>query len=173
GSGNVVVTITDADSTSCSFNVTIEDQGVCSSANPVITTSTTTLNTFTHMVGVPSASQNFTVSGLSLTADIVVTAPADFEVSLDNSAFNSTVSIAPTTGTVAPTQVYVRGNASTYGAYAGDIIISSIGADNDTVAVTGFANDYIHYTIDQINGLDANGVPDSMNVLVTLTGVVQ
>lgn len=173
GSGNVVVTITDADSTSCSFNVTIEDQGVCSSVNPVITTSTTTLNTFTHMVGAPSASQNFTVSGLSLTADIVVTAPADFEVSLDNSAFNSTVSIAPTTGTVAPTQVYVRGNASTYGAYAGDIIISSIGADNDTVAVTGFANDYIHYTIDQINGLDANGVPDSMNVLVTLTGVVQ
>lgn len=170
---DVIVTITDADSTSCSYQVTITSTGSCSSASPVINTSTTTLNVFNHMVGTPSTSQNFTVNGIALTDDITVTAPAGFEVSLDNTAFASSVSLTQASGTVATTTISVRGNASVYGPYAGNIIISSTGADNDTVAVSGFANDYVAYTIDQINGIDPTGVADSLNVLVELSGVVQ
>lgn len=170
---DVIVTITDADSTSCSYQVTITSTGSCSSASPVINTSITTLNVFNHMVGTPSTSQNFTVNGIALTDDITVTAPAGFEVSLDNTAFASSVSLTQASGTVATTTISVRGNASVYGPYAGNIIISSTGADNDTVAVTGFANDYVAYTIDQINGIDPTGVADSLNVLVELSGVVQ
>lgn len=172
GAGNVVVTITDADSTSCSLDVTITDPGVCSSASPVITATPASLTGFDHLVGTPSASQSFTVTGIALVDDITVTAPAGFEVSLDNTAFTPSVVLTQVAGTVAATTVYTRGNSPAYGTFSGDIIVSSTDADNDTVAVSGFANDYIPYTIDQINGVNANGVGDSLNVLVRLHGVV-
>lgn len=172
GAGDVVVTITDADSTSCSLDVTITDPGVCSSASPVITATPASLTGFDHLVGTPSASQSFTVTGIALVDDITVTAPAGFEVSLDNTTFTPSVVLTQVSGTVAATTVHTRGNSPAYGAFSGDIIVSSTDADNDTVNVSGFANDYIPYTIDQINGIDANGVGDSLNVLVRLHGVV-
>lgn len=51
GGGNVTITITDQDSTSCSFTATITDPGSCSSAIPVITLTPDTLSGFTHIVG--------------------------------------------------------------------------------------------------------------------------
>lgn len=172
GAGNVIVTITDVDSTSCSFDVTITDPGVCSSSAPVITVTPSSLTGFNHIVGTPSASQTFTVSGIALTDDITVTAPTGFELSTDNSTYVASVVLPQVSGTVASTTIYARGNSLVYGAFSGDIIASSAGADNDTVAVSGFANDYVYYTIDQINGVDADGVADSLGVLVTVTGVL-
>src|SRR5690606_15904462 len=53
------------------------------------------------------------------------------------------------------------------------VVASSTGADNDTVFVEGYADDYVYYTIDQIDGVDAvDGTADSLDVLVELTGVV-
>lgn len=170
---DIVITITDADSTSCEFQYTLTSTGACSSASPLINTSVTTLNIFNHLVGTPSASQNFSVNGMALTNEITVNAPTGFELSLDNTAFTPSLTLTQTSGVVTATDIYVRGNATVYGGYAGNIIISSTGADNDTVAVTGFANDYIAYTIDQINGITETGVADSLNVLVELSGVVQ
>lgn len=172
GAGDVVVTITDADSTSCSLDVTITDPGVCSSATPVITATPATLTGFDHVVGTPSVSQTFTVSGIALTDDITVTAPADFEVSLDNTAFTSSVVLSPVSGVVATTTVHVRGNAAAYGAFSGTIVASSTDANDAEIAVSGFADDYVYYTIDQINGLDTDGVADSLGVLVEITGVL-
>lgn len=173
GDVNFTVTITDGTESGCSETITITNPGVCSSASPLINTSETTLTGFNHMVGTPSAPQTFTVSGLALTNDITITAPTGFEVSLDNTTYNPTLALTQTDGVVTSTTINVRGNSTVYGAYAGNIIVSSTGADNDTVAVSGFANDYVPYTIDQINGINANGVPDSLNVLVSLSGVMQ
>jgi hypothetical protein len=172
GAGNVVVTITDADESGCTTTVTITDPGACSSASPVITATPSSLTGFNHVVGTPSASQSFTVSGIALTADITVTAPTGFAVSLDNTTFTPSVTLTQTAGTVAATTVHARGNSAVYGAFSGNIIATSTGADNDTVAVAGFANDYIHYTIDQIDGVNASGVADSLNVLVEVSGVL-
>ncbi|MBC9811007.1 T9SS type A sorting domain-containing protein [Crocinitomicaceae bacterium CZZ-1] len=172
GAGNVTVTITDADESGCTLDVAITDPGSCSSAVPVITATPATLTGFNHQVGTPSASQPFTVSGIALSDDITVTAPTGFEVSLDNTTFTASVTLTPVSGTVAATTVHARGNAAIYGPLSGNIIASSTGADNDTVAVSGFADDYVYYTIDQINGTDANGAADSLNVLVTITGVL-
>lgn len=172
GAGNVTVTITDADESGCTLDVAITDPGSCSSAVPVITATPATLTGFNHQVGTPSASQPFTVSGIALSDDITVTAPTGFEVSLDNTTFTASVTLTPVSGTVAATTVHARGNAAIYGPFSGNIIASSTGADNDTVAVSGFADDYVYYTIDQINGTDANGAADSLNVLVTITGVL-
>ncbi len=172
GAGNVTVTITDADEAGCTLDVVINDPGSCSSASPVITATPASLTGFDHIVGTPSASQSFTVTGIALVDDITVTAPAGFEVSLDNTTFTPSVVLTQVSGTVAATTVHTRGNSPAYGAFSGDIIVSSTDADNDTVSVSGFANDYVSYTIDQINGVDANGVGDSLNVLVRLHGVV-
>lgn len=172
GAGNVTVTITDADESGCTLDVAITDPGSCSSAVPVITATPAALTGFNHQVGTPSTSQPFTVSGIALSDDITVTAPTGFEVSLDNTTFAASVTLTPVSGTVAATTVHARGNAAVYGPFSGNIIASSTGADNDTVAVSGFADDYVYYTIDQINGTDANGAADSLNVLVTITGVL-
>lgn len=172
GAGNVTVTITDADESGCTLDVAITDPGSCSSAVPVITATPATLTGFNHQVGTPSVSQPFTVSGIALSDDITVTAPTGFEVSLDNTTFTASVTLTPVSGTVAATTVHARGNSAIYGPFSGNIIASSTGADNDTVAVSGFADDYVYYTIDQINGTDANGAADSLNVLVTITGVL-
>lgn len=172
GAGDVVVTITDADESACTLDVTINDPGTCSSTIPLITVTPSSLTGFNHMVGTPSASQTFDVSGIALTDDITVTASTGFEISLDNIAYGATVSLTPASGTVTATTVYVRGNSSVYGSFSGNVVASSTGADNDTVTVAGFANDYVYYTIDQINGVDGNGVADSLGVLVTVTGVL-
>lgn len=172
GGGDVVLTITDVDSTSCSLDVTIVDPGACSSVTPDITATPDTLLNFDHIVGTPSIAQTFSVEGISLSTDITVAAPTGFEVSLDDVTYTSSVVLTQSTGTVAPTTVYARGNSADYGNFSGNIMVTSTGAINDTVYVSGFANDYTAYTIDEINGTDANGVADSLNVLVRLTGVV-
>ena len=89
--------------------------------------------------GGPSAEDDFTVSGLFLTADIVVTAPTNFEVSLTSgSGFAGSVNIVPSSGTVAQTTVYVRlSDGLTEGNYNGNITVSSTGVTDELIAVNG------------------------------------
>jgi gliding motility-associated-like protein len=78
--------------------------------------------------GTASASGTFNVSGTNLTAGILVTAPAGFEVSLDNVTFTHTVTIG-SGGNIASTPVQVRlaaGNNA--GTYSGFVALSSAGA---------------------------------------------
>lgn len=93
-------------------------------------------------VNTPSASPNFqqfTISGASLSADAVVTAPANFEVSFSTSSgFASSVSLSPIAGTIPNTIIYVRLVAlSTPGLRTGNVTISSTGATGKSVAVSG------------------------------------
>ena len=172
GAGDVTLTITDDTDGGCTINQVITDPGVCSSATPVITLTPSTLTGFNHMVGTPSAEQTFTASGIALTADLVLTAPTGFEISTTTgTGFTSLINLTPVTGTVAATTIYVRGNAAAMGTIVGDITGTSTGATDKTVAVSGYADDYVYYTIDQVTTNDANGVADSVGVYVWLSGV--
>ncbi|WP_144885375.1 pectinesterase family protein [Lacibacter cauensis] len=102
--------------------------------------SSSSFTSFTQTVGTPSASQSFTVSALNLTAALTITAPASYEVSTDNSTWNNSVSLTPTNGSVTSTTIYVRLNATTAGAFAGNLVGSSTGATNLSIAVTGNAS---------------------------------
>ena len=102
--------------------------------------SSSSLTSFTQTVGTPSASQSFTVSALNLTAALTITAPASYEVSTDNSTWNNSVSLTPANGSITSTTIYVRLNATTAGAFAGNIVGSSTGATNLSIAVTGNAS---------------------------------
>ena len=112
--------------------------GYIATTDPTITVSGTPLGAFHSQPTIPSDEQMYTVSGTNLTADIVITAPTDFEVSTTSgSGFDSTVNLTPTGGTVATTDIYVHRLRATEGASGGDISHASAGATTLDVAVTG------------------------------------
>ena len=133
---NATVTSAGAD------NQTVSLSGTVTAADPQITV-TAFLDDFNYVVSVggPSSEDSFTVEGLFLTADIVATAPANYEVSLASGAgFGSSVTITPSSGTIAATTIYVRLSENlSVGNYTGAITISSTGVADETITVNGNA----------------------------------
>ena len=112
--------------------------GCGAAATATITATPATLTAFTATVGTASATQTLTVGGTSLTAGIVVTAPAGYQVSLSaTTGFAASVTVPQTAGTAANTPVYVRLTGAATGTYAGNVALTSTGATTVNVAVTG------------------------------------
>src|SRR5207237_1262730 len=111
-------------------------------ATAISITTTGTLSAFTSCSSIPSAVQSYTVSGNGLTANLVITPPTGYEISLvSNSAFStSAISLTPSSGTVPTTTIYVRLNNATAASYSGNITNSSTGATTQNVAVNGTVN---------------------------------
>lgn len=111
---------------------------------PTITSSTATGN-ISACAGMASTSPNiqqFTVSGSNLTSDITATAPTGFELSFTpGGGFQSTLAIIQTGGTATNTTVYVRSTAADpAGNVSGNVVLSSAGAQDQTVGVSGIVN---------------------------------
>jgi gliding motility-associated-like protein len=95
------------------------------------------LTAFTKCSGVASTAQTFTVSGANLTTPLVVAAYTGLEYSLDGTTYSSTLSLTPTSGTVATTTIYVRMTAASTSLTSGNISLTSTSATTQTVAVSG------------------------------------
>ena len=109
-------------------------------AGPTITLAGTPLSAFSTQPGTPSAVQSYRVSGSSLTADITVTAPTDFQVSLlSDSGFGSSLTLPQSGGSVPETTIFVRFNRTLEGTSSGNITNASSGAVTRSVAVSGIA----------------------------------
>ncbi len=110
-------------------------------ATPVITSTPATLTGFTYIQGSgPSAEKTFTVSGANLSGNISIAASTNYQISTTTGAgFTSPLTLAPTSGTVGNTTIYVRLKAGlTAGAYNGEVInITSTGATANTVTCSG------------------------------------
>jgi pectin methylesterase-like acyl-CoA thioesterase len=121
--------------TAATANVKIDDVVV---PTPAIS-APATFTAFSQTVGTPGASQTITVSGTDLTNNIIISAPAGYELSGNGGTSWSTaaVTLTPNNGTVSGTAILVRLNASATGAYSGNIVISSTGATTVNKAVTG------------------------------------
>ncbi len=131
--------------------------------------STGTLTTLNTTYGTASSNTSFSVSGSSLTANILVTSPSGFEVSTSStSGFAASVTLPQVSGTVAATTIFVRLSATTpVGNYSGNIVLSSTGASNVNVptllsTVTAKAL--------TITGLTANNKIFDGNTTTTLSG---
>ncbi len=112
-----------------------------SGSSPLITASTTSLSQFVTTAGTPSSSQTFTVEGANLTANLVVTAPTDFQVKEQGvGSFGSSVSFTPSGGTVSTKTIEVRYNPSVAGSHSGNVTNTSTGATQKDVAVTGVSS---------------------------------
>lgn len=167
---NGTIELTSASATT----VEVQLEGDIYSTDPIIFVSLTSLTGFSHFVGTPSAEQTFEVSAEYLTTDLVVTAPAEYEVSLSSgTGFGPTATIAYTDGSVAATDIYVRLNGTSENSTQnGDIVVSSTGASDKIVTLEGETFDYTLYPIGEVTTNDADGVADSLDVYVELRGIV-
>ncbi|HPX34156.1 MAG TPA: T9SS type A sorting domain-containing protein [Bacteroidales bacterium] len=110
-------------------------------SGPTITVDPSSLTGFTYVAGGgPSLEKSFTVSGINLTADISITASANYEISTTSgSGYTSPITLIQNGGTVNDTTIYVRLkaglNAGNY--FNEDITASSTGAIDKTVTCSG------------------------------------
>jgi glycosidase len=96
-------------------------------AIPTISTSGA-MSALSTTYGTASSSTSFAVSGANMTEGILVTAPAGFQVSTNDSTFSSTVTVG-SAGTISSTTVYVRLSATTTpGTKSGNVVLTSSGA---------------------------------------------
>ncbi|RYE22024.1 MAG: hypothetical protein EOP51_14175 [Sphingobacteriales bacterium] len=112
----------------------------CGPAGPALLV-TGTINNFGNVfVGANSASQSYTISGINLTGapgNVTVTAPADFEVSANNSSWSSSLLIPYSSATLSATTVYVRFSPQSVGVKTGNVTNAVTGATTVNVAVSG------------------------------------
>jgi len=124
------------------YNTHITDTIEISNAENMIVNASDALNLcgFSQTLGTPSAPQTYTVSGTNLTGNIIITAPANFEISKDNLNWFSSITllnVVPVSGTVSSTTIYIRLNASATGNYSGNINNVSNNVNSVLVAVSG------------------------------------
>lgn len=113
--------------------------GATAGTDPNISASTSELTGFVQFVGAPSDEQSTEVSGLNLSTDVTATVTGDYEISLTSSTgFGTNLVLTQTAGELATTIVYVRLNGVVaLASSSGEIVLSSTGADNDTIALNG------------------------------------
>lgn len=134
-SGTAAITVATGVAVSNSVTFVIDPAGV-----PSISTSISALPGFTTVTGTASASQSFTVTGANLTADVSVAAPANFEVSVNNTTWADNLTLLRTGNVLTgqPVTVYTRLKASApAGLYASNITFGTTGGASKQVAVSG------------------------------------
>ncbi len=105
---------------------------------PTITVSGT-LSPSVGCFGVTSNAQSITVSATSLTNNLVITAPAGYEISTTaGGSYSTTISLTPSSGTVTNTSIFVRLSNNAFNGDGGNITFSSVNATTRLVP-TGLA----------------------------------
>ncbi|RWY53907.1 beta-propeller fold lactonase family protein [Mucilaginibacter gilvus] len=164
--GNFIKENPGCDGQPIDFKITVNSTNI-----PLITATpaTGTISVCSGNVSSGTNTQQFKVSGTNLSAGITGNAPAGFEISLTaNGGYGTAVTMPQTNGKVSNTVVYVRSVASnTPGTISGDVILSSVGAENTTVRVAAFIN-ALPAVNDPGNQVVDNG---SMTKPVSFTGV--
>jgi glucuronoarabinoxylan endo-1,4-beta-xylanase len=113
-------------------------------AEAVVNTSETTIAGLGYNTFTPAAPKikSFRVSGGPLAGDILITAPANFEVSKTaNSGFGTAITLGMIKGKVDTATIYVRlKEGLAEGTYSGNIEVSSNAAPGKVIALSGTVN---------------------------------
>lgn len=133
GTGPITVTSTGgADSSYEDFTVT------SSGSTPTISLSHSAVSGLASTQGLAGAEQIYAVNGAFLTDDIIVTAPANFEISADGTLFSSSLTLPRAIDGTISKQVHVRIKADApVGNLSGSITHTSNGATTRNVSVSG------------------------------------
>ncbi len=151
---------------------------------PTTTTSVSSLSGFTYVQGSgPSSEKVVTVSGANLTGNLAVTPPTNYEISLTSGTgyTSSAISIAPTSGTVAITNIYVRLKSGlTANTYSENMTVTAANVAAQTVALSGSvtAAPIVHkITITNsaktVTVKNANTIKGTLTIYLASTGVLQ
>jgi hypothetical protein len=101
---------------------------VVSNTYAPISVSSENFTEFISCLGTSSDEQNYTVSASDLTSDLLVTAPAGFEVSTTTgNGFSSTLNLVPSAGIINPTTIYIRQKSDAMSGSGGNIVHLSVG----------------------------------------------
>lgn len=94
---------------------------------------------FNQYYGSASSSQLVSVAGVNLIGNVTINPPANFQISVDNGSTwsGSTITLAPTSGTIASTNVLVRLNAPALGSYSDSLVLTSTGATRLAFLLSG------------------------------------
>ncbi len=117
-------------------DVNLAASGTVSDPVPTINVGAT-LTPFSTTTGTPSAAQVYNLDGSFLTANIVVTPPAGYEMSTDGTTYSSSLSVGPEYSGVA----YIRLTGTAAGTFDGIITHTSTGATQVDLAVSGTVTD--------------------------------
>ncbi|MBO7586282.1 MAG: C10 family peptidase, partial [Bacteroidales bacterium] len=109
-----------------------------SPTNPGIVANPTTLDFDTVVLGQSSAVKTSDVSAYNLINSITATTTAPFEISADGTTFATTATVAQTGGTL-----YMRYTPTAIGAATGTVTLSSTGASDVFITMTGYGFDTI------------------------------
>lgn len=158
----------DEGTTSLSTTITLT-----ATAEPILTISTTSLTHFGSVeTGSFSAEQSFTVAGINLTTDMVITPPTGWEISTGTGGSfvaSNPVTLTPTTGTVSATAIYARFAPSITGAQTGNITIATTDHATENIAVEGYGTgagasaNVVVYEIADYNGNSARDYVELYN----------
>lgn len=127
---------------------------------PSAIVSESSLTGFNYVSGSgPSAEQTFTVEGSNLSANIIVAAVSNYEISTTSgSGFTNSITLTQAGGSVAPTTIFIRLKSALAGAtYAEDVTISSTGIADQTVSCNGTVSTPIALPI--VESFDAANTP--------------
>jgi hypothetical protein len=129
-SGPITVTVgSESGVSSTSFTVV--------NPNAPVINSTGNFTAFSTTAGSASASQTIVVTGVNLSDTITATAPAGFEVSSDNSTFGTTAAIPQAAGNASANLSVRIASTASVGAPNGNLTLSSIGATNVSIPLSG------------------------------------
>lgn len=150
GNENIKIAITNTGTTERIMVDNFAWSPFSSTPTPTITASVNALSDFSYQVKKgPSEHQIFTVSGVSLTNDVVITPPANFEISNNGTNYGTApINLLQNSGTIAATTIYIRLAANLEVAnYNGNIEISSAGAAKRTISLKGMVTSPPDYSI--------------------------
>ncbi len=116
------------------------------STDPTLVVSPSSITGLDYLINAgPSSAQTFTVSGSYLSSEnITVTAPTNFEISLNGSSYGSNLTISNSGGTLSATTIYVRLKSGlSVASYAGNVSVSGGGASTVSIAMSGAVSESI------------------------------
>ena len=142
--------------------------------DPQLTVSSSQLNEFSYVFGEgPSTPKNFTVSGYGLVANVNLTAPQNFEISLNpTNGYVDSYELIPVDGTLAETTVYVRLKAGlNVGTYSGNLTIVSGDLSHD-ITLNGTVDEMsiVTMTIAEARALDNGQFAQVEGTVIFLDG---
>lgn len=146
--------------------VTVALSGIVSAQTINVSTTSIALQKYT-VGGGPSAASTFTTGGYNLSGNITLTAPANFELSTNNTTYSASLTLTVTSGMVNTTTIYCRLKSGlAIGDYTGNITVSSPSATSKTIALSARVSD-IPKISQSLGGLDyiLNSGPSNAVVL--------
>ncbi|MEI8053473.1 MAG: hypothetical protein WCH52_06965 [Bacteroidota bacterium] len=110
------------------------------------TLSTNSLNFLNTEVAANSSIKSFVIDGSNLDANLILTPPANFQISTDSITFvanPTTITIPTTSGTLTGKKIYVRYSPTGQGGFSGDILFPK---SNTKISLSGYIRTFYYNT---------------------------